>query len=139
MNIVEILDKHKKWLNDEGGGERANLRGADLRGADLHCADLHCADLSDANLYNADLDYSCLPLWCGGLSLKIDDRIARQLIYHICRIIDCSPDVSEDIKKSLLTPQVIEQANQFHRVDECGEIKITTTDRAEEGTANANN
>jgi len=25
-----ILDKHKKWLNDEEGGERASLRGVDL-------------------------------------------------------------------------------------------------------------
>lgn len=26
MNIDEILEKHKNWLNDEDGGERANLR-----------------------------------------------------------------------------------------------------------------
>ena len=31
--LQEILDKHKKWLNYEKGGEYANLSGADLRGA----------------------------------------------------------------------------------------------------------
>ena len=25
-----ILDKHKAWINDEPGGERANLTGANL-------------------------------------------------------------------------------------------------------------
>ena len=60
MNIKEILDKHKKWLLGEGGGECANLYGADLRGAnlcdaDLCDADLYGADLCDADLRNADL------------------------------------------------------------------------------------
>ena len=31
--IKDILGKHKKWLNREDGGERANLSDADLRGA----------------------------------------------------------------------------------------------------------
>ena len=32
--LQEILDKHKKWLNDEDGGERAYLRRAYLSGAE---------------------------------------------------------------------------------------------------------
>jgi len=56
-----ILDKHKKWLNNEEGGERANLYGAnlekaDLRIADLRLADLRLADLRGANLYGANLE-----------------------------------------------------------------------------------
>ena len=39
--ISEILRKHKLWLKDEDGGERANLRGANLIGASLSGADLH--------------------------------------------------------------------------------------------------
>lgn len=31
--LNEILEKHRKWLNDEEGGERANLSGANLSGA----------------------------------------------------------------------------------------------------------
>lgn len=38
--LNEVLEKHKKWINAEPGGERANLQGADLRGANLQRADL---------------------------------------------------------------------------------------------------
>ena len=61
----KVLDLHKKWLNDEEDGKRANLYGANLhcadlreanlRGADLREADLHMADLREANLRGADL------------------------------------------------------------------------------------
>lgn len=55
-----VLDLHRKWLNNELDGVRAdlnetNLRGADLRGADLREADLRDADLRGANLCGADL------------------------------------------------------------------------------------
>ena len=58
--LAKILELHKKWLNGEEGGERANLSGANLSGADLRRADLRwanlrCADLSGANLSGADL------------------------------------------------------------------------------------
>ena len=53
--LQEILDKHKKWLNDEDGGERADLRGADLRDAYLRGADLRDAYLSGAYLSGAYL------------------------------------------------------------------------------------
>ena len=53
--LKEILEKHKKWLNDEDGGERANLRYADLVGANLSGADLSDANLRGANLCNATL------------------------------------------------------------------------------------
>ncbi|MFR3396030.1 MAG: DUF5758 domain-containing protein [Acutalibacteraceae bacterium] len=63
--LKEILERHRKWLNDEDGGERAdlreaNLRGANLRGANLceanlYGANLRGADLYGANLYGADL------------------------------------------------------------------------------------
>ncbi len=53
--LQEILEKHTLWLNNEDGGERANLCGADLRGADLNGVDLSKSDLSGATLYRADL------------------------------------------------------------------------------------
>ena len=67
----------------------ANLRGADLRGADLSEANLseanlRGANLSEANLIGADLDFSCFPLWCGGLHIKTDVRLAAQVAYHLC-------------------------------------------------------
>ncbi len=59
--LNEILEKHKKWLNDEPGGERANLQDANLRGADLRGADLQGANLQEADLRGADFipDYVC--------------------------------------------------------------------------------
>jgi hypothetical protein len=58
--LKEILEKHKKWLNHEEGGEQAklldaDLRGANLRSADLRSADLRCVDLSDTDLRFARL------------------------------------------------------------------------------------
>ena len=51
----EILKAHKKWLNGDEDGKRADLRGADLTGADLRWADLRGADLTGADLRWADL------------------------------------------------------------------------------------
>ena len=53
--IKKVLDLHKKRLNNEQGGEKADLRWADLSGADLKEADMVGADLSGADLYSADL------------------------------------------------------------------------------------
>ena len=58
--LQEIIKSHGRWLRNEEGGERANLRsadlsGADLSGADLSSANLRSADLSGANLRGADL------------------------------------------------------------------------------------
>ena len=56
--LSEILDLHKKWLNDEEGGARADLRSADLSYTDLHYADLRYADLHYADLRYTDLRYA---------------------------------------------------------------------------------
>ena len=95
----------------------ANLRGADLRGADLRGADLGGANLRSADLRGADLDYSCYPLWCGSLHLKADKRLACQLAYHLCSM-QC--DDADYIK---MRNSILGFANQFHRVDECGELE----------------
>ena len=34
--LNEIIESHGKWLRNEEGGEKANLRGANLRGANLN-------------------------------------------------------------------------------------------------------
>lgn len=56
--LEKILELHKMWLNNEDGGERANLHGADLREADLREANLQGANLSEANLSEAYLPKS---------------------------------------------------------------------------------
>ena len=114
--IKKVLDLHKKWLNNEDGGERANLRWADLscvnlsgaklrladlRETTLRLADLRLADLREttlrladlrgaflcgADLRGADLDFSCFPLWCGGSKFKCDTKLVYQLLAHICTL-----------------------------------------------------
>jgi hypothetical protein len=114
--IKNVLELHKKWLNNEQGGERAdlseadlrwanlrwanlrgiNFRGTDLRGAKLSEADLRETNLSradlrgaflcGADLRGADLDFSCFPLWCGGSQFKCDTKLVYQLLAHICTL-----------------------------------------------------
>ena len=50
-----ILTAHTKWLNKQGGGERADLGGADLQGASLKDADLSGANLCGALLSSTDI------------------------------------------------------------------------------------
>ena len=60
MNLEKILDKHKMWLEDKEGGERADLRYTDLSGVDLTGADLRYANLIGADLRYANLRYANL-------------------------------------------------------------------------------
>ena len=162
-----VLRKHKAWLSNEPGRERADLRGADLRrvdlreanlceadlcradlreanlceadlreanlrGADLCRADLReadlcradlreanlCeADLREANLCRADLDFSCWPLWCGSLDTVVDRRIAAQIAYHFCSLVCDDPGYIK------ARNAILNFANEFHRVGECGYLE----------------
>ena len=93
---------------------RANLSEANLRGANLSEANLRGANLRGADLRGADLDYSCFPLWCGGLHLKVDKRLACQLAYHLCSM-QC-----EDAEYLEMRNSILGFANHFHRANECG-------------------
>ena len=101
MNIHEVLEKHKKWLNGEEGGQRADLRGAYLRGANLRGADLRSADLHGADLRGADIDFSCWPLWCGSKEITVDLRIVYQLLAHVACLHCDEPEYAE-IKKAIM-------------------------------------
>lgn len=117
--------------------DRAALRGFNLHKADLcrtnlHEADLHeanlCwADLHEADLRGADLDYACWPLWCGGLHVKIDKRIACQLAYHFC-CQDCDDPEYIAARNAILT-----FANQFHWAGECGKLEPIEGSKQEDG------
>ena len=74
--LQEILVKHEQWLNDDEGGERANLRGANL-------------------------DFSCWPLWRGSKNVKADNRLVYQLVAHICGL-DCNTPEFKEIREFLL-------------------------------------
>ena len=109
--------------------QRADMQCADMRYADMQCADMRYADMRYANLRNANMqraniDYSAWPLWCGSLKAHVDDRIAIQLLYHTLSVVQNSPYVSEELKRTLLTEPVVDIANRFHRVDECGALEV---------------
>ena len=53
--LAEVLEKHRLWLDDEEGGEQADLRGAYLSDANLSGAYLRGANLSGAYLRGANL------------------------------------------------------------------------------------
>lgn len=103
----------------------ASLRDADLKYVNLRDADLTGADLSNADLRGADLDYSCLPLWCGSLEAHFDDRQLVQIAYHLIKSGLQSKNASEETKTEL--SKLIDFANKFHRVGECGEITYDET------------
>jgi len=83
--LNKILEKHQLWLEDKEGGDRADLS-------------------------KADLDYSCWPLWCGTLDVKLCDKLQAQLLFHAFKVSKIKPteEQKEFIKKN------------FHRYEECG-------------------
>lgn len=118
--LDKILDEHKKWLRTGGlEGKRANLSSANLDSADLRSADLSSADLDSANL-----DYSAFPLWGGGLNVHIDDKQAIQLLYHLVKNVLYSKNTSDELKALMSNEAIINKANEFHRVNECGLIAV---------------
>ncbi len=142
IDLEKTLELHKKWLLDEDGGERANLRWANLQGADLQGANLRWANLRWANLREADLrganlreadlrgadlqganlDFSSgITFGCVSVGLRADLRLAAQLAYHFCRIDFGNCPEAVEAQRAL-----VKLANRFHRVDECGRIEEAT-------------
>jgi hypothetical protein len=109
--LKKILSEHKKWLKDNLKGTRADLYGANLTGANLTRADLSGADLTGANLTRANLDFSSFPLWCGGSRFKVDQRLVRQLLAHICTLE--ITDADDDTKKVMAA--ILPEAQKSHR------------------------
>jgi hypothetical protein len=84
--IKSILESHKKWLMEEKGGKRADMRYADLSSANLRYADLSYADLSSANLSSANLRYANLRY----ADLRYADLSSANLRYADLRYADLS-------------------------------------------------
>jgi uncharacterized protein YjbI with pentapeptide repeats len=96
----------------------AHLQFAKLEGTDLHEANLEGANLQGAHLEGVDLDFSCWPLWCGGLHVKTDRRIMAQLAYHFCAQ-DCNDPEYVRARNAIL-----DFANTFHLVGQSGIPKL---------------
>ena len=146
--LKTILEKHKKWLMGEDGGEKAdlsysNLSGSDLSGSDLRGSDLRGSDLSGSDLRYSDLSGSDL----SGSNLSGSDLRGSDLSYSnldfssgfsfrcssFGAIIDlrigaqmayhfCRMKTEDpEVKSAQEAIKVL--ANKFHRVDECGKIE----------------
>ena len=114
QELDAIIEKHGKWLRDEEGGERADLQYANLRSADLQYANLRSADLR-----SADLDFSCLPMWCGGSRFKCSPALIRQIFAHICSLEVIDAD-EETVKASEASR---EEAKKSHHASDLGLIE----------------
>ena len=144
--LVRILAAHKAWLNNEPGGNqanlseanlseadlsRANLRGADLRQANLSEANLSEADLSRANLRGADLRRANL----SGANLIGADLIGAEGLLQACNYLDAhferTPDgyiAYKTFGSQYVPPEkwvieagsVLEENVNPNRVDVCG-------------------
>lgn len=100
----------------------SDLSYADLTRADLRGANLTGVNLKRTNLKGVDLDFSCMPLWCGDLKANYDEKQIIQQLYHVLSHVKYSDHSTESLKEILLTDDIIALANEFHRVGECGEI-----------------
>ena len=98
--LDEVLVKHKKWLNEEDGGERADLRSADLR--------------------SANINFCSWPIWCGSLKAHIDDEIGLQLLYHAVSPILYSKNTSKWLKR--VVTGLVSTVNMFIKV-KTGEVE----------------
>lgn len=118
--LDKTIQLHQKWLNNDPEGvranmHRANISWADMRGAKMSYANMSGAKMNESGISGANIDYVTITLWCGTLRIRIDNRITSQLLYHVLSCVEVSPDVSDDVKKVLLSPEVVAIANQFHR------------------------
>jgi uncharacterized protein YjbI with pentapeptide repeats len=117
---ADLQRANLQYANLQGADLRwANLQGANLQDADLQCANLLYANLQGADLQGADLrwanlDYSCLPLWCGSKKMKVDRRIAAQIVAHFCAL-DC-----DDADYQTARTAILEFARMSHRADDLG-------------------
>jgi hypothetical protein len=111
----------------------ANLSGAILRKANLRGANLSGAILSGAILRGANLDFSQLNLSCKGLNFKIDERLAKQLVYHVVNLMQYSDlDTSKIFKQN-----VFKWLESSHVVTKHGSPKLIDKEKLNE-TVNKN-
>ena len=113
-----FLRKHKLWLENKEGGERAYLQGAYLQGADLRRADLRRADLQGAYLQGAEnLD---LPITCPEEGEFIGFKKASGYIVKL--------KITEDAKRCSATSRKC-------RCSKAVVLSITTIDGKDDGTS----
>lgn len=103
---LQDTDLRNAYLQ-EADLQSADLKGANLQNTDLQYANFKSANLQGTDLQGADIDYTCWPLWCGSKNAIIDEKQARQLLYHAFIVSKkfCKPNKKQR-----------EFINDFHRI-----------------------
>ena len=104
----KIKEEYENGRRDFSG---KNFGGLDLNGINLTWTNMRGTNLEGANLTGANIDYSCWPLWCGSIGVKVDKKIAVQLCYHFCAL------YCDDLEYQEARAKVLDFANQMHRTD----------------------
>ena len=99
------------------------LSDCNMSHSDLSHSDLSDCNMTGCNMDGCNMDSSGVNLSCTDLGIHLDDRLIIQRLYHTLFNAQYSKNVSLDLKTALLTPELVEVANRFHRVAECGEIE----------------
>jgi hypothetical protein len=77
-------------------------------------ANLVGANLVGANLEGANIDFSSWPLWCGSNHVRVDARIAEQIVAHFCAL-DCDDEEYKTAREAVLP-----FARKSHRAKDLG-------------------
>ena len=124
LRYSDLSDSDLRGCNLTGSKlSDSNLRYSDLTGSKLSDSDLRYSDLRGCNLRGCNLDFSCMPLWCGDLEANYDDKQIIQQLYHVLSHVINSNNCSKTLKRQLLTIGNLKVANKFHRIGECDKLK----------------
>ena len=117
MNKEELI----QLLKTDVAAFNAYRREAEFAPVDLTDANLTGANLRGADLTGAILDFSALPLWCGSLRMKTDERQRKQIAYHLASLFVHADNVTDEEKA--IYSAIATYANGFHRVGECPKLE----------------
>lgn len=104
--LNEILIKHRKWLNGEDGGERANLSGVDLSDINLRGRNLNFINLSGVTGLINPIDY---------LAEHFERTDEGYIVYKCFNGFYRAPERWE-----IVDGEIIEEEVNYNRTNDCG-------------------
>jgi uncharacterized protein YjbI with pentapeptide repeats len=93
--------------------DHANLGSTAMMNSEFLKCDFSNAILSNTEFSNSNMNDSSFSLSALQENIQVDDNIMRQLIYGVASIANGSRNVSESIKKAILTDEIRGIAQEF--------------------------